>query len=122
MVISGVQFVSMEEQNLEGAVELSQLPVGTAIEYRSGRPFRKVGFPLMDNPLRRTPRFARKKRLAFDAELAARPEYSSPAEVLAARERFRAHFLQQLSTLAPPRLQTSQPRLTHALANTPFEI
>ncbi len=96
LVITGVQFMSVEEQNVEGAVELSRLPVGTAIEYRSGKPYRKAQFPLAENPLRRTPKFANKKRAEFDEELGARPEYASPAEVLAARDRFRAQLLQQL--------------------------
>ena len=50
LVITGVQFMSIDEQNVEGAVELSRLPVGTAIEYRSGKPYPKGTIPVGGKP------------------------------------------------------------------------
>lgn len=122
LVVTGVQFLSIDEQNVEGAVELSRLPVGTAIEYRSGRPYEKVQFPLAENPLRRTPRFARKKLSEFDAELARRPEYASPAEILAARQRFRQQLLAQLEAAPAVTSVAPVPRIMNVANNTPFGI
>jgi len=122
LVVTGVQFMSIDEQNVEGAVELSRLPVGAAVEYRSGKPYRKVQFPLAEDPLRRTPKFARKKRAEFDAELSQRPEYASPAEILAARQRFRAQLLDQLDRVAPQPGPIIVPRLPAQPTDTPFEI
>ena len=109
-VITGVQFFPIEEQKIEGAVELSGLPVGTALEYIAGKRARRVRFPLSRNPLARTPKYARKKRAEFERLLAARPEYAAPAEIMAARQDFQQRLVAHLRSITVEQPSPPEPR------------
>lgn len=122
-VVTSVQFYPIEEQSIQGAVQLARLPVGTALEYIAGRGMRRLRFPLPKNPLARTPRYARRKRWELERLLAARPEYATPAEVLAARKRFLERLVEHLRTIPVEHRPPHKPRqLTDDSQSSPFGI
>jgi hypothetical protein len=122
-VIAGVQFFSIDEQTIQGAVELSRLPVGTALEYIAGKRVRRAKFPLSQNLLARTPKYARKKRAELELLLAARPQYATPADILAARQEFQQRLVAHLRTISieqPPQSPVS--KLNPPPDSGPFDI
>lgn len=123
-VVTSIQFMPIEEQNVEGAVELANLQTGSAVEYVSGQGTRRVKLPLADSPRRRTPKFARKKRDQLQEQVASRPEFGPPAQVAEQRvlfdQRLVEHLLAQRRTPAgvlPPPLP-----LPEAFPPGPFEL
>jgi hypothetical protein len=94
-VVSSVQFFTPEEHVLKAASELAGLPTGTGIVYVSGQGVARVTFPFPGEPLARTPRYAAKVLARFYQELWKRPEFATPREILAERERFLTELLRR---------------------------
>jgi hypothetical protein len=113
----------IEEQSIQGAVELSRLPVGTVLEYLAGQRPRRIRFPLPKNSLARTPKYAQKKRAELERLLTARVEYATPAEVMAARQDFLERLVDYLRTIPVEHRAPREPRqLSDELPPSPFGI
>lgn len=108
-VVSSVQFMPIEEQNVEGAVELANQPIGTATQYIAGKGVRRVKLPLADSPRRRTPKFAAKKRAQLRALVGERPEFGPPEQVAQERLLFDERLVEHLLEGPCPPSRQPQP-------------
>jgi len=121
-IITGVQFFSIEEQNVEGAVELSQHPVGTATLYLSGQLPKRVAFPLAKQPFARTPNFARRKRAELHRILAERPDYEHAEVIVQQRALFAERLVEHLRSVPIEHQPAEIPTLNEPDELNPFAI
>lgn len=122
-VVTSVQFMPIDEQNIEGAVELANLNIGSAVEYVSGQGTRRVKLPLADSPRRRTPKFARKKRSQLQDQVGSRPEFGPPEQVAQERFLFDERLVEHLREgPCPPSGQPQPLPSPEALPPSPFEL
>lgn len=121
-VVTSVQFMPIDEQNVEGAVTLANLPIGTAREYTSGRGTRQVKLPLADSPRRRTPKFAARKRAQLQALVGSRAEFGRPEQVASERVLFDERLVEHLRRQLPPKCVDPPQLLADESASGPFEL
>ena len=96
-IVTSVQFYTAEEQIIEAASRFTGLPIGTALVYIGGRGVAEARLPLVQNPLRRTPRFAIKKLNELRRIVVARDEFATPDQLVNERRDFERQLIQYLN-------------------------
>lgn len=98
-IVTSVQFFSPDEQFMQGASELSSLPIGTALLYIAGKGSVRVAFPLPKKPYQMAPKFGTKKQRQLRSLVFDRPEYGTPAAIQVERSRFIQSLARHLTAL-----------------------
>jgi hypothetical protein len=99
-VVTSVQFLSTDEQIVLGARDITRFAIGEALAYVAGNFPKHVRFPLVQSPFYRTPKFAAKKLMLLRDEVAARPEFAQPAQIVSERDRFEQQLVAHLERIA----------------------
>lgn len=113
-VVTSIQFFSSDEQFLEAARDIANLPRGTCFMYLAGQGVSRVELPLATTPIAGLPKFAAKKLLELRRLVFARPEFATPEELQRLRADFEhklVEFLDESAREQQSRLVESQPVL-----------